>query len=113
MTVATTLSLRGALSNTPLARRHEQLVSGKLSRAPKALPWATFDREDHAAEAVALALDLWSGLALGEYAAVSLFAEIAAGLTFTGAPLDFVYAATQVSTDETRHADHCLRMASL
>jgi len=113
MTVATTLSLRGALSNTPLARRHEQLVSGKLSRAPKALPWATFEREDHAADALALALDLWSGLALGEYAAVSLFAEIAAGLTFTGAPLDFVYAATQVSTDETRHADHCLRMASL
>src|SRR6187401_169634 len=97
--------LTGALSETPLARRHEQTVRGKLLRPPKALPWDAFSRTKHSEAALALAVDLWSGLARGEYAAVGLFAHIAAGLSFTGAPLDFVHAATQVSTDETRHAE--------
>jgi hypothetical protein len=107
------LRLTGALSETPLARRHEQTVRGKLVRAPKAIPWDAFERAKHSEAALALAVDLWSGLARGEYAAVGLFAHIAAGLSFTGAPLDFVHAATQVSTDETRHAEHCVRMATL
>ncbi|HEY3233417.1 MAG TPA: ferritin-like domain-containing protein [Polyangiaceae bacterium] len=105
--------LSGALSETPLARRHEQTIAGKLVRLPKALPWNAFDRKKHPETALALAVDLWSGLARGEYSAVGLFAHVAAGLSFIGAPLDFVHAATQVSTDETRHAEHCLRMAAL
>ena len=107
------LRLSSALSATPLARRHEQTLSGKLVRAPKPLPWTAFDRASHPDAALALAADLWSGLARGEYGAVGLFAHIAAGLSFAGAPLDFVHAATQVSTDETRHAELCLRMAAL
>jgi hypothetical protein len=113
MTSFDSICLSGALSETPLARRHEQTVLGKLVRAPKALPWQAFDRNEHPEAALRLAVDLWSGLARGEYAAVGLFAHIAAGLSFTGAPLDFVHAATQVSTDETRHAEHCVRMATL
>jgi len=108
-----TIRLSGALSETPLARRHEQTVLGKLVRAPKALPWSAFQRGAHSEVALRLAVDLWSGLARGEYAAIGLFSQIAAGLTFTEAPLDFVHAATQVSTDETRHAEHCVRMATL
>jgi hypothetical protein len=112
MTTLAGIELRRALSETSLARIHEKSVSGKLVRKPKPLPWSAFNREDHSEAALRLAVDLWSGLARGEYAAIGLFAEMAAGLTFTGAPFDFVYAATQVSADETRHAELCLRMAS-
>jgi len=113
MTTFSSIGLSATLSDTPLARQHEQSMRGKLLRAPKPIPWAAFHREAHPEPALRLAVDLWSGLARGEYAAIGLFAEIAAGLTFTGAPFDFVYAATQVSADETRHAEHCVRMARL
>lgn len=113
MTTLPCIGLSVSLSETPLARHHELSMRGKLVRAPKPLPWSAFDRSEHSEAALGLAVDLWSGLARGEYAAIGLFAEIAAGLTFTGAPFDFVYAATQVSADETRHAEHCVRMAGL
>lgn len=113
MTTLSSIGLHRSLSATPLARQHERSIAGKLVRAPKTLPWSAFDRTEHSEAALRLAVDLWSGLARGEYAAIGLFAEITAGLTFTGAPFDFVYATTQVSADEARHAEYCLTMASL
>jgi hypothetical protein len=107
------LEVRALLSATPLARRHEQTLGGKLSRPPKALPWSSFRRSDHPPAALALATDLWVGLAQGEYGAVGLFAKIATAMTAAGAPFDLIYAATIASSDETRHAEYCLRMASL
>jgi hypothetical protein len=105
--------VRAALSATPLARRHEQTLAGKLARLPKALPWSAFRHAEHPKAALALATDLWLGLARGEYGAVGLFAKIASAMTAAGAPFDLVYAATIASADETRHAEYCLRMASL
>jgi hypothetical protein len=113
MTIRDSIGLSATLSDTPLARRHAQLVVGKLGRTLKPLPWEAFDGREHPEAALRLAGELWSGLAMGEYASIGLFAEIAAGLSFTGAPLDFVFAATQVSGDEARHAEYCLRAASL
>jgi hypothetical protein len=107
------LEVRAALSGTPLARRHEQTLVGKLARIPKALPWAAFRPAEHPRAALALATDFWLGLAQGEYAAVGLFTKIASALTAAGAPFDLVYAATVASGDETRHAEYALRMASL
>lgn len=107
------LEVRAALSATPLARRHEQTLGGKLARIPKALPWPAFRPSEHPRAALALATDFWMGLARGEYAAVGLFAKIATALTAAGAPFDLVYAATVASADETRHAEYALRMASL
>ncbi len=107
------LEVRAALSGTPLARRHEQTLGGKLARIPKALPWSAFRPSEHPRAALALATDFWMGLARGEYGAVGLFAKIATALTAAGAPFDLVYAATVASADETRHAEYALRMASL
>jgi len=101
------------LSATPLARRHEQTVRGKLARLPKPQPWSAFDASRHPKAALALARELWLGLARGEYGAVGLFAKVAVGLVRVGAPFDFVHAATQASSDEARHAELCLRMAGL
>jgi len=106
------LEVRAALSGTPLARRHEQTLGGKLMRIPKALPWSAFRPSEHSRAALALATDFWMGLAQGEYGAVGLFAKIATALTAAGAPFDLVYAATVASADETRHAEYALRMAS-
>jgi len=112
-TPANAVTVRVALSETPLARRHEQTVRGKLARLPKALPWGAFRPAEHPKAALRLATDLWLGLGRGEYGAVGLFARLAAGLTQVGAPFDFVHAVAQACTDETRHAELCLRMAGL
>jgi hypothetical protein len=113
MGALTSVALSDALSDTPLARRHELALRGKRVRAQRTLPWDAFERSEHREAALALAVNLWSGLAAGEYAAIGLFSQIAAGLSFTEAPFDLVHAATEVSTDETRHAELCVRMAKL
>src|SRR4051794_1424163 len=107
------LEVRAVLSGTPLARRHEQMLGGKLARIPKALPWSAFRPSDYPRAALTLATDFWMGLARGEYSAVRLFANVATAMTAAGAPLDLVYAATLASADETRHTEYALRMASL
>src|SRR5262249_18210507 len=100
-------------TETPLARQHEQFVAGRGTRKIPSIPWNTFDRERYPAAALGLAIDAQRALALGEYSAIDLFSRIASGLSLIGAPLDLVAAATRIPSDEARHADYCLRMASL
>ncbi len=107
------VSLTRTLSNTPLAALHDEAVRGALARQAKPIPWHEFERARYPEEALALARDLFVKLAGGEYSAVALFAQITSSLALTQAPIDFVAASARVSSDEIRHADYCLRMASL
>ena len=52
-------------------------------------------------------------LATGEYGAVDLFARIASALALNGAPFDIVAAAAHVPSDEIRHADYAIQLATL
>jgi hypothetical protein len=113
VSVSELIPVRRALSNTPLAERHEDALRGALARVPKALPWDAFDRRQYPEAALGLAADLFGKLAIGEYSAVGLFTHITSGLALTGAPIDLVLASSRVSSDEVRHADYCVRMAEL
>jgi len=105
--------LSRVLSDTPLSAVHDQAIVGALSRGSREVPWHAFERASYPEEALALARDLFCKLAGGEYSAVALFAQITASLALNQAPIDFVAASARVSSDEIRHADYCLRMASL
>ncbi|HZF54230.1 MAG TPA: ferritin-like domain-containing protein [Polyangiaceae bacterium] len=120
------VKLRRALTATPLARRHERETGERAARPAKRsegspprikarqtppIPFAAFEARSYPDAALALALDMQSALAVGEYLAVDLFAKLAAALALAGAPLDVVAAATRVPTDEIRHAELALRMA--
>jgi len=105
--------LTRVLSDTPLSAVHDQAIVGALSRGSREVPWHAFERATYPVEALALARDLFCKLAGGEYSAVALFAQITASLALNQAPIDFVAASARVSSDEIRHADYCLRMASL
>src|SRR4029077_14846660 len=98
---------------TPLARQHEQLLAGRATRRVFAIPWERFDRDAYPEPALALAAQAQRALASGEYAAIDLFGHLASALALHGAPLDIVTAATRIPSDEARHADYALRMASL
>ncbi|HEY2406910.1 MAG TPA: ferritin-like domain-containing protein [Polyangiaceae bacterium] len=107
------IDIRRTLSETPLADQHDRTIRGELTRATRPIPWQEFERAKYPEAALELAHDLFLRLAVGEYSAVALFAQITSGLALTQAPIDFVAAAARVSTDEIRHADYCLRMAAL
>jgi hypothetical protein len=107
------VEVRRTRSKTALARHHERALRGELGRVAKPIAWDAFERSRYPEPALALAEDLFTKLAAGEYSAVGLFAQITSGLALTGAPLDIVAAATRVGSDEIRHAEYCLRMAEL
>ena len=111
--VPTDVRLTRVLSDTPLAAVHDRALRGALSRGSRDVPWQEFERARYPEEALALARDLFCKLAGGEYSAVALFAQITASLALNHAPIDFVAESARVSSDEIRHADYCLRMASL
>jgi hypothetical protein len=113
MTAPTRVTIRRALTDTPLARMHERAILENGSRRHKAVPFDRFDRARYPAAALAVALDAQRALALGEYTAVDLFARLASALALNGAPFDIVAAATRVPSDEIRHADLTFRMARL
>ena len=105
--------IQRVLTITPLARQHEKLLAVRASGRQFKIPWASFDRSAHPEPALALACNAQRALACGEYGAVDLFARLASSLALNGAPFDLVAAAAQIPSDEVRHADYTLRMASL
>lgn len=107
------MRIRRVLTSTPLARVHEQTILQRGPRKGIAVPWSSFRREKYPEAALALAYDAQRMLALGEYAAVGLFARFVEGLARIGAPFDIVSAAARVPQDEIRHADLAFRFASL
>jgi hypothetical protein len=107
------IQVRRILTETPLARQHDQALSGRTTRQVVDVPWSKFNRSKYPEPALALACKAQTMLATGEYEAVDLFSRISAGLIANGAPIDLVAAATRVPTDEIRHCDYALQMASL
>src|SRR5438552_1495990 len=104
--------IRRVLSETPLAKRYEEILSG-AERTRRKIPWDRFDRRAYHRAALDLAGDAHTRLAEGEYYAVGLFGRIASGVALAAAPFDLVATATRISSDEIRHADYCTRFASL
>jgi hypothetical protein len=107
------LKLRRLLTQTPLARQHERVMQGRPRHAIAPIPWGAFDATRWPDGALAFALDAQQKLAVGEYLAVDLFARVASAIALHGAPIDLVAAAAAIPSDEIRHADITLRMASL
>jgi hypothetical protein len=97
--------LRRTLTATPLARRIERGTAREVDVT-------AFDRSRYPVGARRVAAIAQSSLAVGEWMAVDLFARLTAALTLARAPIDLVSAAAKIPTDEVRHADIALRMAS-
>jgi len=107
------LTVQRVLSETPLAARHDAMLSRAPSRPRREIPWGAFDRSAYPQEALVLAADQARKLAEGEYGAVGLFGQIASGLALTRAPFDIISAAASIAGDEIRHADYCTRLSEL
>jgi len=105
------VEIRRALTGTPLSRQYQR--ERFLRRRAPVIPWDRFDASGYPAAALALAVDAGRALATGEYGAVDAFARVASALARNGAPFDLVSAATRIPSDELRHTEYALRLASL
>lgn len=109
------LRIQRVVTETPLARQYGRSArprSGR-SRGGREIPWKAMKRGQYPGPALALATDAMMGLARGEYGAIDSFAQLTSALTRNGAPFDLVSAATEIPTDELRHAEYALGLASL
>jgi hypothetical protein len=105
------VDVRRTLTKTPLARQHESRLDGKAMRKPKSIPWRAFDRREFAKPAIDLAVDSYVKLAIGEYGAVQLYAQLTSAMTMAGLPMDLITASAGICSDEARHADYAMQMA--
>jgi hypothetical protein len=104
------IDIRRVLTKTPLARQHEGRVSGRSTRRPRPIAWAAFDPAPFPRPAIDLAVDSYTKLAIGEYGAVQLYAQLTSAMTLAGLPMDLITASAAICTDEARHADYALQM---
>jgi hypothetical protein len=104
--------LERAVSESPFARQHEQVLATGGTRKIADTPWGNFDRSAYPEEALRLAELANRALAMGEYGAIAVFSRISSSMALHGAPIDLVCAATRIPTDELRHAEYARAFAS-
>jgi hypothetical protein len=97
-----------------LARLHEHALAARAApRRHRPIPWSAFERAQYPEAALRLAASANIALASGEYGAIDVFARLASALALNGAPFDLVASAARIPSDEIRHADYAVRLASL
>ncbi len=67
--------------------------------------WQTLVPADYPQPVVAAAQQVWTSLALSEYAAITSFADVVAALTQAKAPLDLIGMTSDFLADEVRHVE--------
>jgi hypothetical protein len=75
-----------------------------------AFAWDTLDPARYTPQLLAAARQVWTSLALSEYAAIAAFADVVAALTQARAPLDLIGMTSDFLADEVRHVELVSRM---
>jgi rubrerythrin len=105
------VDVRRTLTKTPLSRQHESRLRGKAMRRPKPIDWGAFDRRQFPKPAIDLAVDSYIKIAIGEYGAVQLYAQLTSAMALAGLPFDLITTSASICSDEARHADYAMQMA--
>jgi hypothetical protein len=72
--------------------------------------WETLDPSRYKPKLLAAAQQVWTNLALSEYAAIASFAAVVAALTQARAPLDLIGMTSDFLADEVRHVELASRV---
>jgi hypothetical protein len=97
------------LSGTPLEAEHHRL----MRRRATPIPWSASTAAQLSDAERARLVGTWMRRSEAEYLAVSTFAVLAIDLVAAMAPADVISLCMRAGIDEVRHAELCLRMASL
>jgi hypothetical protein len=74
------------------------------------LDWGSLDARVYPATLVAAAREVWTGVALSEYAAIAAFTRVVDALTFARAPLDLIGMTADFLADEVLHVELASRL---
>jgi hypothetical protein len=74
------------------------------------LDWASLDPGAYPATLVAGAREVWTGIALSEYAAIASFSKVVEALTQARAPLDLIGMTSDFLADEVLHVELASRL---
>jgi hypothetical protein len=97
------------LSGTPLESEHHRL----MRRRTVNIPWAETTATKLTTPERARLAATWMRRSEAEYLAVSTFSVLAIDLVAANAPADVLSLCLRAGIDEVRHAEMCLRMASI
>ena len=82
----------------------------RKARPEDDLPWESLNASDYPESLVAGAREVWTGIALSEYAAVSSFAAVVHALAAARAPLDLIGMTSDFLADEVHHVELASRL---
>ncbi len=74
------------------------------------LEWATLDARAYPASLVAAAREVWTGVAISEYAAIVAFSQVVGALAAARAPLDLIGMTSDFLADEVFHVELASRL---
>ncbi|MGH7634703.1 MAG: hypothetical protein ACRENC_13295, partial [Gemmatimonadaceae bacterium] len=82
----------------------------RKARAEGDLPWDTLDATRYSESLLAGAREVWTGVALSEYAAIAAFSEVVGSLVAARAPLDLIGMISDFLADEVHHVELASRL---
>jgi len=82
----------------------------RKARPADDLPWDSLDASKYPVDLVRAAREVWTGVALSEYAAVSSFAAVVHALAAARAPLDLIGMTSDFLADEAHHVELASRL---
>ncbi len=82
----------------------------RRARPDDELPWESLDARKYSAELLAAAREVWTGVALSEYAAIAAFSEVVGALVAARAPLDLIGMTSDFLADEVYHVELASRL---
>jgi hypothetical protein len=82
----------------------------RKARPEEDLPWESLDARSFPESLLAAARDVWTGVALSEYAAIAAFSDIVHALVAARAPLDFIGMTSDFVADEVYHVELACRL---
>jgi len=77
---------------------------------PTDIAWVTLDKSQYRPAALGCAQQVWTDLALSEYAAIASFAQVVRALAEAQAPLDLIGMTSDFLADEVRHVELACRV---
>jgi hypothetical protein len=82
----------------------------RKARPDEGLDWDGLDPEKYPASLLAGAREVWTGVALSEYAAVAAFSDVVGALVAARAPLDLIGMTSDFVADEVYHVELASRL---
>jgi len=74
------------------------------------IPWHALDRSKYREQALQAGRNVWTDVALSEYAAIASFAQVVGALTEALAPLDLIGMTSDFLADEVKHVELASRL---